>query len=92
MVCKNAVEKRIAAYKFALYDLALYLDSHPCDQEAFALRQDYREKLKELINLYEQHYGAYVATMYDAEDNWNEWVKDPWPWDVAKGDGNCVAI
>ena len=38
MVCKSAVEKRIAAYKFALYDLGLYLDSHPCDQQAMQLR------------------------------------------------------
>lgn len=92
MVCKNAVERRISAYKFALYDLALYLDSHPCDQEAFALQQSYRIKLKELIDLYEQHYGPYVCTMSDVQENWSEWAKDPWPWDVVKGDGNCVAI
>ena len=92
MVCKSAVEKRIAAYKFALYDLALYLDSHPCDREAFALRETYRARLHELIDLYEQHYGKYVATMYDVEENWSEWVNDPWPWDVTRGDGTCVAI
>lgn len=92
MVCKNAVEKRIAAYKFALYDLGLYLDTHPYDCEAFALRQSYREKLRELIDLYEQHYGNYIQTMNSIEENWSEWVQDPWPWDLLKGDGNCVAI
>lgn len=92
MVCKNAVEKRIAAYKFALYDLGLYLDSHPCDQRAMQLRNTYRERLVSLINEYEQHYGKYVNTMADVSDSWKEWVQDPWPWDVVKGDGHYVAV
>ncbi|MBE6806449.1 MAG: spore coat protein CotJB [Ruminococcaceae bacterium] len=93
MVCKSAVEKRIAAYKFALYDLGLYLDSHPCDAQAMQLRCVYKERLAALIDEYEQHYGKYVVTMADVEDSWAEWVKDPWPWDVVvKGDGRCVAV
>lgn len=92
MVCKSAVEKRIAAYKFALYDLGLYLDSHPCDQQAMQLRAQYKERLAQLIEEYEQHYGNYVSTQSDVMDNWKEWVSDPWPWDVEKGDGRCVAV
>ena len=92
MVCKNAVEKRIAAYKFALYDLGLYLDSHPCDTQAMQLRTQYRATLAQLTDEYEQHYGNYVCTQADVLDNWTEWVNDPWPWDVEKGDGRCVAI
>ena len=92
MVCKNAVEKRIGAYKFALYDLGLYLDSHPCDQNALQLRNVYKSRLCQLINEYEQHYGKYVNTMADIEDSWTEWVKDPWPWDGMRGDGNYVAV
>ena len=26
------------------------------------------------------------------QDNWKEWVSDPWPWDGMRGDGNCVAV
>ena len=92
MVSKAAVEKRIGAYKFALYDLSLYLDSHPCDQRAIELRRLYKEKLVCLINEYEQHYGKYVITMADVENNWHDWICDPWPWDVVKGDGCCVAV
>ena len=92
MVCKNTVEKRIDAYKFALYDLALYLDAHPCDEKAMQLREIYKARLCQLIDEYEQHYGKYTVTMSDVQDNWNEWVKDPWPWDVVRGDGACVAV
>ncbi len=92
MVCKDAVEKRIGAYKFALYDLGLYLDSHPCDRKAMELRKVYKQRLAELIDEYEQHYGNYVVTMADVQDSWTEWVKDPWPWDGMKGDNYHVAI
>lgn len=92
MVCKNAVEKRIGAYKFALYDLGLYLDSHPCDEAAMQLREVYKARLCQLINEYEQHYGKYVNTMADVQENWKEWIKDPWPWDGMRGDGTCVAV
>ena len=92
MVCRNAVEKRISAYRFALYDLALYLDSHPCDEKAMQLRALYTTRLCQLIDEYEQHYGKYVMTVSDVQEHWTEWVKDPWPWDVVKGDGTCVAI
>lgn len=92
MVCKNAVEKRIGAYKFALYDLGLYLDSHPCDQQAMQLREVYKTRLCQLIDEYEQHYGKWINTTADVQDSWAEWVKDPWPWDGMKGDGCCVAV
>ncbi len=82
--CKELFE-RIRAYQFALYDLELYLDSHPDDKQAMQLRHHYREKLCQLKDAYEQHYGALVITKNDVEDSWREWVCDPWPWDNMKG-------
>lgn len=92
MVCKSVVEKRISAYKFALYDLALYLDSHPSDEQAMQLRQVYKTRLNQLIDEYEQHYGKYVSTMADVHDSWKDWVRNPWPWDGMLGGGACVAV
>ncbi len=92
MVSRNDIEKRIMAYRFALYDLGLFLDSHPCDQQAMYLRQMYKEKLTHLIDEYEQCYGKYILTQMDVEDNWKDWISDPWPWDGMKGDGCYVAI
>ena len=81
--CKDLLE-RIRAYQFALYDLGLFLDSHPHDEKAMQLRALYRQKLHQLKDAYEQHYGPIVMTMCDVEDSWHEWVKDPWPWDNAR--------
>ena len=50
MVRRKAVEKRINAYQFALYDLALFLDSHPCDARAMQLRETYKSRLSQLID------------------------------------------
>lgn len=92
MISKCALQKQICAYRFALYELALYQDSHPDDPQAMQLRTVYRDRLMQLLNIYEENYGKYVLNHSDVEDSWQEWVQDPWPWDVTKGDGQCVAI
>lgn len=92
MVSKHDIEQRIYAYRFALYDLGLFLDSHPYDRQALHLRSVYQTKLASLIDEYEQCYGKFVLTQADVQDCWKEWVSDPWPWDGMKGDGRCVAI
>ena len=85
MVNCNELKQRIRAYQFALYDLELFLDSHPDDKQAWQLRMVYRQKLEQLIDAYEQHYGPYIQTKKDVECSWDEWVRDPWPWDNTKG-------
>lgn len=85
MVDKCDMLKRISAYQFALYDLGLFLDSHPNDEAAMRLRCMYQEKAAQLINAYEQHYGKLVLTQQDVEGSWQEWVSDPWPWDNTMG-------
>ncbi len=84
VACKDLYD-RICAYQFALYDLELFLDSHPDDCQAMQLRRQYREKLCQLKDAYEQHYGTLVITKNDVENSWREWVCDPWPWDNTKG-------
>ena len=81
MVDRQALMERIRAYQFALYDLGLFQDSHPTDQDAQKLRDIYRQKLQKLIDEYEQCYGTFVQTQADVEESWTEWVRDPWPWD-----------
>lgn len=85
MINRCDIENRIRSYQFALYDLALYQDSHPDDHQAQQLRTIYRDRLKKLIDQYEQSYGQFVQTQQDVEESWKEWVSDPWPWDNSKG-------
>ena len=85
MVNCNELYDRIRAYQFALYDLELFMDSHPRDAQAQKLRAIYRERLHKLIDAYEQHYGPLNEVKAHVEGSWEEWVKDPWPWDNMKG-------
>ena len=92
MVNACELDKQITAYRFALYELGLYLDSHPCDKQALQLRSANKCKQAKLIDEYEQHYGPYVLTQHDVGDNWKEWVGDPWPWDIGMGGTRYVAV
>ncbi len=85
MVNKYEIQRRIWAYQFALYDLGLFLDTHPCDEQGMKLRHIYKDRLEKLICEYEQHYGPYVQTQQDVTDSWKDWVTAPWPWETNKG-------
>lgn len=85
MVNCHELRERIRAYQFALYDLELFMNTHPYDRQAQQLRAIYREKLCKLIDAYEQHYGKFIMTKSDVEGSWNEWICDPWPWDNQRG-------
>ena len=41
---------QIRSLAFAVNDLALYLDTHPCDQNALRCHTDYAEQLHDLKN------------------------------------------
>ncbi len=84
MVERQEIEKRIAAYRFALYDLGLFQDARPTDEQAQQLRRLYQKKLEQLIDRYEQDYGPFILTQSNATESWQEWVEDPWPWDIQK--------
>lgn len=71
--------EQIRALMFAINDLALYLDTHPCDMRALNAHKQYSEKLKELINIYQSQYGA--LSIYYPTTNWENWVNSPWPWE-----------
>ncbi len=86
---KQMLRRRIWEIDFVLYELVLFLDSHPDCQRALALMRDYRRLRRETLKDYEERYGAMPITARDVEPEgmW-EWINGPWPWenDFAKGD------
>lgn len=79
---KESLMKKIHALDFAIYELVLYLDTHPTCRKAMALLKEYRNKRKECIVLYEEKYGPYIVTHADVPENgcW-QWLDSPWPWE-----------
>ena len=70
----------ITQSSFALDDIKLYLDTHPCDEEALKAYMDYREIRKVAWDEYTRNYGPLSAYDVDATNYWS-WVNSPWPWE-----------
>lgn len=75
----------LQALEFVLVELALYLDTHKDDAEAFALFQQYAALEKEGREKYEAMYGPVTLFSAASGKNWSGWVGDPWPWDYPEG-------
>lgn len=72
------------AVRFAIWDLHLYLDTHPDDHKAKELIDKYYDKYHELKKEYTAKYGPFEP---DRHGNGEKWLKSPWPW--TKNGGDC---
>lgn len=70
---------KVMAYKFAINDISLFLDTHPTDERALCLHNDYVKEYDKLKSEYENKYGP---LSFETEmDSW-QWVTDRWPWET----------
>lgn len=70
---------KVDAYCFAAHDVALYLDTHPNDQEMIRLYDSLNGEVKKVTKEYENKFGPLLkngATGYP----WT-WNNSPWPWE-----------
>ena len=72
----------ISVIGFVLYDLNLYLDTHPQDQEALGLYASYIKLAKEGREKYTAKYGPLDSAELVLEDGYT-WLNDPWPWELG---------
>ena len=79
---KHELENKIMEYKFAANDMALFLDTHPCNEKALKLHNEYVEKLDEYKEKYKKEYGP--LTIYDETTSWSKWVYEKWPWERSE--------
>lgn len=70
----------LQALEFVLVELALYLDTHQGDTEAFELYKQYVALEKEARSRYEAVHGPLTHHAVANENAWSSWLKDPWPW------------
>ena len=74
---------------FAVYEMLLYLDTHPDDMEAMAFFQKNSCMRKDAMKQYASLYGPLTMDMVDdtRSDSW-EWMMQPWPWENRQK-GRC---
>ncbi len=71
---------RVQTYGFALYETALFLDTHPHDAQAL---QYYKETLKmynDAVAHYVQNYGPLDMGQVSGQNGWT-WATDCMPWE-----------
>ncbi len=66
---------------FVIDDVLLYLDTHPCDEEALAYYESFRKLYAKLLKDYTIHFGPLRVDQVDVSNQW-AWVKTPWPWEM----------
>lgn len=65
---------------FALDDVTLYLDTHPCDREALNYYHYVKKLREDAMNAYQAQCGPMMKDQVISGEYWN-WVDDKWPWE-----------
>ena len=79
--------EQIMAYDFALYDLQLFLDTHPSDENALRDYKMAHEQSDNLRKQFQSRFGPLTARYLPNTTCW-QWINDPWPWDYRGGMNN----
>lgn len=80
MLSRNALMRKIMEYSFYIYDLNLYLDTHPNDRRTLSDYQQMREQYDKLVDKYMNNFGPINAQQVTSDNYWS-WIEGPWPWE-----------
>ena len=79
-------KNELMAIDFVAHELALYLDTHSCDAEAFDLYQTFLALQKEARERYVKKYGPVQQADQLGMARY-AWLDAPWPWEYGKQEG-----
>lgn len=77
---KCSLLKKIDVVCFAIDDCNLYLDTHPCDEEALNCINELIPLKRNLMEKYAQCYGPLTIDSAPPMKKW-EWASGPMPWE-----------
>ena len=87
--CQNKKEllRSIDQVSFAIDDLLLFLDTHPCEKKALEYFGELSAKRNELLEKYAKRYGPLTRDTAEAGSlkSW-QWMEQPFPWEQEGGD------
>jgi spore coat protein JB len=71
--------KTLSCLAFSMYELRLFLDTHPDSEPAMKKLKELETKYLPMRKKFEEKFGPLKSA--DAE-NAIDWIKSPWPWEV----------
>lgn len=74
---------KVKEMQFVALELNLYLDTHPCDQDALNDFNCATEMVQKYKHAYESEFGPLLNFGMGgyAESPW-QWAESPWPWEL----------
>jgi spore coat protein JB len=81
MDSRTELLRKIQMIEFVMYDAALYLDTHPCDEKALEYFHYYRDMKEKAVAEYAACYGPLTMDTVESMNKWT-WIEHPWPWEV----------
>lgn len=82
MNSRESMLKKLSAAQFTLWEMHLYLDTHPWDLQMVEAHNKCMMKYRALRSEFEDKFGSLSA----ANAQGFEWLKGPWPWDEQECD------
>ena len=82
MTQRDAMLKKLSAAQFTLWEIHLYLDTHPWDLKMVEAHNKAEMKYKALRSEFEDKFCPLTA----AKAQGVEWLKGPWPWEFEECD------
>lgn len=70
----------IRKYDFTLYDLQLYLDTHPNCPKALQAWKNCTSMRKKAVESYVRQFGPIQPQQTEGNAPWG-WIDGPWPWE-----------
>ena len=85
MMCKKAREqmlREISEVSFAVNDIHLFLNTHPCDEKAMSYFREMNEKRNDMLHEFAEAYGPLTISEAGLSENdtW-KWMEQPFPWE-----------
>ena len=75
----------INVVSFAVDDVKLFLDTHPCNSDALEYFEEFKKQRVQALREYAKYYGPLTLdTVHTPADYWC-WINEPWPWQ----EGGC---
>ena len=75
MLNRMRATQQLASLQFTLWELHLYLDTHPLDTAAEMRLCSYRKAYMQMRTEFEEQFGPLTAATGHGE----AWLKSPWP-------------
>ncbi len=77
---KQRLLSMIRKYDFTLYELQLYLDTHPHSPEALRMWKNCQMLRQKAASNYIRQFGPIQPIQTDGKAPWG-WIEGPWPWE-----------